>query len=69
LPGTNVAGRIVNVASTEGLGATLFGSAYSASKHAVVGLTRAMSIELAAASQGLTVNCICPGFIYTYIYT
>ncbi len=57
------AGRIVNVASTEGLGATAGISAYTASKHGVVGLTRALAVELAAS--GVTVNCICPGPIHT----
>jgi 3-oxoacyl-[acyl-carrier protein] reductase len=57
------AGRIVNVASTEGLGASAFASPYTASKHGVVGLTRALAVELGA--RGVTVNCICPGPIHT----
>jgi 3-oxoacyl-[acyl-carrier protein] reductase len=56
-------GRIVNVASTEGLGATAFASPYTASKHGVIGLTRALAVEL--GSQGVTVNCVCPGPIHT----
>jgi 3-oxoacyl-[acyl-carrier protein] reductase len=56
-------GRIVNIASTEGLGASAFNSPYSASKHGVVGLTRALAVELGA--KGVTVNCICPGPIHT----
>jgi 3-oxoacyl-[acyl-carrier protein] reductase len=56
-------GRIVNIASTEGLGASAFNSPYAASKHGVVGLTRALAVELGAA--GVTVNCICPGPIHT----
>jgi 3-oxoacyl-[acyl-carrier protein] reductase len=56
-------GRIVNIASTEGLGATAFNSPYTASKHGVVGLTRALAVELGA--RGVTVNCICPGPIHT----
>jgi len=57
------AGRIVNVASTEGLGATAYISPYTASKHGVIGLTRALAVEL--GRTGVTVNCICPGPIRT----
>ncbi len=56
-------GRIVNIASTEGLGATPFLSPYTVSKHGVVGLTRSLACEL--GPQGVTVNCICPGPIHT----
>ena len=56
-------GRIVNIASTEGLGATALASPYTASKHGVIGLTRALAVEL--GSQGVTVNCVCPGPIRT----
>lgn len=56
-------GRIVNIASTEGLGATAFISPYTSSKHGVIGLTRALAVEL--GSQGVTVNCVCPGPIHT----
>ncbi len=56
-------GRIVNIASTEGLGATAFISAYTASKHGVIGLTRALAVELGSA--GVTVNAVCPGPIRT----
>jgi 3-oxoacyl-[acyl-carrier protein] reductase len=59
----NGEGRIVNIASTEGLGASAFNSPYAASKHGVVGLTRALAVELGA--KGVTVNCICPGPIHT----
>ena len=55
--------RIVNIASTEGLGATRFQSAYTAAKHAVIGLTRSLAVEFGA--EGITVNCICPGPIRT----
>ena len=56
-------GRIVNIASTEGLGATAFISPYTASKHGVIGLTRSLAIEL--GRRGVTVNCVCPGPIRT----
>ena len=56
-------GRIVNIASTEGLGASAGVSPYTASKHGVIGLTRALAVEL--GSQGVTVNCVCPGPIRT----
>jgi 3-oxoacyl-[acyl-carrier protein] reductase len=57
------AGRIVNIASTEGLGATPYISPYTASKHGVVGLTKSLAAELGA--RGVTVNCVCPGPINT----
>lgn len=57
------AARIVNIASTEALGATSRDSPYSAAKAAVTGLTRALAVEL--GPEGITVNCICPGPILT----
>ena len=58
-------GRIVNVASTEGFGATPGNSTYVAAKHGVIGLTRALAVEL--GREGVTCNCICPGPIRTGI--
>ena len=57
------AGRIVNIASTEALGATKGISAYTASKTGIIGLTRSLAVEL--ANRGITVNCICPGAVNT----
>ncbi len=57
------AGRIVNVASTEGIGASRWISPYTAAKHGVIGLTRALAVEL--GDRGITVNCVCPGPIHT----
>jgi 3-oxoacyl-[acyl-carrier protein] reductase len=56
-------GRIVNIASTEGLGATAGMSPYTAAKHGVIGITRSLAVEL--GPLGVTVNCICPGPIRT----
>ena len=65
LPGmiTRRWGRIVNVASTAGLKGYPYVSAYVAAKHGLVGLTRALALEV--ASKGVTVNAVCPGFTET----
>jgi 3-oxoacyl-[acyl-carrier protein] reductase len=59
----NGEGRVVNIASTEGLGATAYNSPYVAAKHGVIGLTRGLAVEL--GRTGVTFNCVCPGPIRT----
>ncbi|MGW3585505.1 SDR family NAD(P)-dependent oxidoreductase [Streptomyces rubiginosohelvolus] len=56
-------GRIINIASTAGKQGVLLGAPYSASKHGVVGFTKALGREL--APTGVTVNAVCPGYVET----
>jgi 3-oxoacyl-[acyl-carrier protein] reductase len=56
-------GRIINISSTEGLGASRGSWPYTTAKHGVIGLTRAMAVALAV--DGITVNAVCPGPIIT----
>jgi NAD(P)-dependent dehydrogenase (short-subunit alcohol dehydrogenase family) len=60
-------GRVVNVASVAGKTGAPYVSAYSASKHGVLGLTRSAALEV--ATKGVTVNAICPGYVDTDMTT
>jgi NAD(P)-dependent dehydrogenase (short-subunit alcohol dehydrogenase family) len=63
LPRLNEHGRIVTVASVAGRAGAKYTSAYTASKHAAVGLTRAIAAELAGTTR--TANAVCPGYVRT----
>ena len=63
LPHTPDGGRIINIASVLGLRAAPMSSAYVASKHGLVGLTKSLALDL--ASRRITVNAICPGWVDT----
>lgn len=59
-------GRVVNIASTAGLTGFGYVTAYCAAKHGVIGLTRALAVEVAA--KGVTVNAVCPGYTATEMF-
>jgi NAD(P)-dependent dehydrogenase (short-subunit alcohol dehydrogenase family) len=56
-------GRVINVASTASVQGYRYTAHYTASKHALLGMTRALALEVAL--HGVTVNCVCPGFVDT----
>ncbi len=58
-------GRVVNVASNAGLTGYAYSTAYCASKHALVGMTRAIAMEVARTP--VTVNAVCPGWVSTQL--
>jgi NAD(P)-dependent dehydrogenase (short-subunit alcohol dehydrogenase family) len=59
-------GRVVNIASTAGVTGFGYVTAYCAAKHGVIGLTRALAVEVAA--KGVTVNAVCPGYTATEMF-
>ena len=61
----NKAGRIINVGSTSSVKGYAYVTAYSAAKHAIMGLTRSLAKEL--ANTGVSINTVCPGFTETDI--
>ena len=56
-------GRVVNIASNAGVSGYRYSAAYCASKHALVGMTRALAVDL--ARKGVTINAVCPGWVAT----
>lgn len=62
-------GVIVNTASLAGLGPFMSCPVYTATKHGVVGFTRAMSGVCALSGYGIRINCLCPGFVQTDLFT
>ena len=65
LPGMKAKGwgRVINTGSMHSLVASPYKSAYNAAKHGLAGLTKTIALEV--ATQGITVNCICPGYVWT----
>jgi NAD(P)-dependent dehydrogenase (short-subunit alcohol dehydrogenase family) len=56
-------GRVINIASNAGLTGYAYTTAYCASKHAMVGMTRSIALEI--ARHPVTINCVCPGWVKT----
>lgn len=65
LPGMKAKGwgRVINTGSMHSLVASPYKSAYNAAKHGIAGFTKTVALEV--ATQGITVNCICPGYVWT----